>query len=219
MDLARARLLVDVLTPSGRLDRIREFAGSLRRSTRRGGELLVVGTPDFEPWHFAAHLADEARWAHLPELEPTLVRWSVPPSAPSHLAVPLSRLEAARRGETLMVVTTERAPSPLLERIGDARKVGATILTMDGGDPELAGLAHDALILPPGVGGSGNAGEIDGDSAGPSDGVEPPLLTFDLGQHVVPIAAGDRDDLRRRTRGRLARFLEVIAGPAPRLTR
>jgi hypothetical protein len=219
MDLARARLLVDILTPSGRLDRIREFAGSLRRSTRRGGELLVVGTPDFEPWHFAAHLADEARWAHLAELEPTLVRWSVPPSAPSHLAVPLSRLEAARRGETLMVVTTEPAPPPLLERIGDARKVGATILTMDGGDPELAGLAHDALILPPEGEDGGHLGPSGGGNATESGGAELPLLTFDLGQHLVPIAAGDQAGLRRHTRGKLARFLEVIAGPAPRPTR
>jgi hypothetical protein len=151
MDLARARFLVDVLTPSGHLERIREFAGSLRQSTQRDGELLVVGTPGFEPWHFTAHMADEARWARLPELEPTLVRWSVPRSAPSHLAVPLERLEAARRGETLMVVTTERAPHPLLERVADARKIGATILTMDSGDPDLAGLAHDALVLPRGL--------------------------------------------------------------------
>src|SRR5262245_7782858 len=102
MDLARARFLVDVLTPSGHLERIREFAGSLRQSTRRHGELLVVGTPGFEPWHFTAHMADEAVWARLPELEPTLVRWSVPPSAPTHLSVPLERLEVAKRGETLM---------------------------------------------------------------------------------------------------------------------
>ncbi|HEV8527836.1 MAG TPA: hypothetical protein VGS60_09855, partial [Actinomycetes bacterium] len=157
MDLARARFLVDVLAPSGSLERIREFAGSLRQSTRREGELLVVGTPGFEPWHFTAHMADEARWARLPELEPTLVRWSVPPSAPSHLSVPLERLEAARRGETLMVVTIEQAPHPLLERVADARKVGATILTMDSGDPDLADLAHDALVLPQGVE-AGNAG-------------------------------------------------------------
>jgi hypothetical protein len=98
MDLARARFLVHVLAPSGSLDRIREFAASLRQSTRREGELLVVGTPGFEPWHFTAHMADEARWARLPELEPTLVL-SVSPSAPSHLDSARAA-EAARRGET-----------------------------------------------------------------------------------------------------------------------
>ncbi len=217
MDLARARFLVDVLAPSGSLERIREFAASLRQSTRREGELLVVGTPGFEPWHFTAHMADEARWARLPELEPTLVRWSVPPSAPSHLSVPLERLEAARRGETLMVVTIEQAPHPLLERVADARKVGATILTMDSGDPDLAGLAHDALVLPQGVK-AGNAGrdtEQD-DIEETSAGLESPLVTFELGQHIVPVAAGDQGSAGRRQQSRLARFLDVIAGPAPR---
>ena len=217
MDIARARFLVDVLTPSGSLDRIRDFAGSVRQSTRRHGELLVVGTPGFEPWHFTAHMADEARWARLPELEPTLVRWSVPPSAPSHLAVPLERLEAARRGETLMVVTTEQAPHRLLERVADARKVGATILTMDSGDPDLADLAHDALVLPPGVEAKGPAGELEQDDI-ETAGLESPLVTFDLGQHFVPVAAGDQASASRRKQGRLARFLDVIAGPAPRST-
>ena len=216
MDLARARFLVDVLAPSGSLERIREFAGSLRQSTRREGELLVVGTPGFEPWHFTAHMADEARWARLPELEPTLVRWSVPPSAPSHLSVPLERLEAARRGETLMVVTIEQAPDPLLERVADARKVGATILTMDSGDPDLADLAHDALVLPQGVE-AGNAGrDIEQDDIEEtSAGLESPLVTFELGQHIVPVAAGDQGSAGRRRQSRLARFLDVIAGPAP----
>src|SRR4029450_8726896 len=109
MDLARARFLVDVLTPSGSLHRIRDFAGSLRQAPRRHGDLLVVGTPGFEPWHFTAHMADEARWARLPELEPTLVRWSVPPAAPSHLSVPLERLEVANSRATPMVGQTRHA--------------------------------------------------------------------------------------------------------------
>ena len=220
MDLARARFLVEVLTPSGSLARIREFAGSLRQSTRHDCELLVVGTPGFEPWHFTAHMADEARWAKLPQLEPTLVRWSVPAGAPSHLSIPLERLEAARRGETLMVVTTEQAPRPLLERVADARKVGATILTMDSGDPDLAGLAHDALVLPRGVE-MGNPGQdIEQDDIEEiRASLESSLVTFDLGQHIVPVAAGDQGPAGRRKQSRLARFLDVIAGPAPRSTR
>src|SRR5262245_22425716 len=219
MDLARARFLVAVFTPSGSRERIREFAGSLRQSTQRDGELLVVGTPGFEPWHFTAHMADEARWAKLPELEPTLVRWAVPPGAPSHLAVPLERLEAARRGETLMVVTTEQAPHPLLERVADARKVGATILTMDSGDPDLAGLAHDALVLPRGVDLDNPGRDTEQDDIEEiKAGLENSLVTFDLGQHIVPVAAGDQGSAERRKQSRLARFLDVIAGPAPRST-
>jgi hypothetical protein len=219
MDLARARLLLEALTPTGHVDRVREFAGSLRRSaSRRSGGLLVVGTPGYEPWHFTAHLADEARYSGVPELEPTLVRWSVPADAPGHLAVPLDRLQAARRGETLMVVTEEVAPEALLERVADARKVGATIFTMDTGDRELGDLAHDALVLPPDP---GPAGAGDDDAALDAlPGLAPQLagypLTFNVGQHVLPVAAGDQPSRARRAQGKLARFLDVIAGPPAR---
>jgi hypothetical protein len=213
MDLARARLLLDALTPTGHVDRVREFAGSLRRSaSRRSDGLLVVGTPGYEPWHFTAHLADEAHYSGLPELEPTLVRWSVPHDAPSHLAVSLDRLEAARRGETLMIVTGEAAPQPLLERVADARKIGATILTMDTGDVDLADLAHDALVLPPDP--EPEPGSIESSGLVPHSAAYP--VTFNIGQHVVPIAAGDQPGRARRAQGRLARFLEVIAGPPAR---
>jgi hypothetical protein len=78
---------------------------------------------------------------------PTLIRWNPPPEAPAHLRVGLARLEAARRGETLFVVTPETAPVPLLERVSDARRIGATIFTLDQGDPELDALAHEALTV------------------------------------------------------------------------
>jgi hypothetical protein len=42
-------------------------------------------------------------------------------------------------------------------------------------------------------------------------------VTFDLGQHIVPVAAGDQSTAGRK-QSRLARFLDVIAGPAPRST-
>src|SRR5215471_17908723 len=72
-----------LLAPTGWLDRAAEFAGALRGSARTQGGLLLVGTPDHEPWHFAAHLGDESRLAGLPELAPTLVRWHPPPGAPA----------------------------------------------------------------------------------------------------------------------------------------
>jgi len=133
--------------------------------------------------------------AGIPELAPTLVRWSPPPDAPPHLRVGLERLEAAQRGETLFVVAEDTAPVPLLERVNDARHVGATILALDGGDPELDSLAHEALAVPE-------------------------SLSFDAGQHLVSAAAGDRADAgaaggrgKRGLRERLARLLDAVSGP------
>ena len=132
VDADRTRALMDLLAGTGWVDAARGFAGGLRRSAlTSSGDLLLVGTPNFEPWHFAAHLTDEAQFAGVPELAPVLVRWQVPPGASTHLAVPLQRLELAGRGETLLVVTDEAAPVPLLERAWDARKAGATVLALD----------------------------------------------------------------------------------------
>jgi len=199
---------MDLLAGSGWVDLARGFAGGLRRSALTGsGDLLLVGTPNFEPWHFAAHLTDEAQFAGLPELAPVLVRWQVPAGAPGHLAIPLQRLEVAGRGETLLVVTEEESPAPLLERAWDARKAGATVLSLDTGDKELAGVAHDALALPAG-------------------GLE--LLSFDTAQHIVSVATGEATispgaartgdggpSSGRRLRGRLAALLDRLSGPPP----
>jgi len=62
MDSERARALRDLLGGSDWVQRTREFAVTLRRSTTPGG-LLLVGTPDEEPWHLAAHLDDESRYS------------------------------------------------------------------------------------------------------------------------------------------------------------
>ncbi|MEV7969616.1 hypothetical protein AB0O34_27070 [Sphaerisporangium sp. NPDC088356] len=190
MDAASVAFLREVLSTTGWVERTREFGLGLR-STRTPGGLLVVGTPDEEPWHLAAHLGDEARVSGLAQLAPTLVRWSPPPGAPPHLAVGIDRIEAARRGETLFVVSERKAPVPLLERVDDARRTGATILALDGGDPELEGLAHDALTVPS------------------EDG----LFTFDAAQHLVSMAAGESPRSRTRLLDRLARLAERITGP------
>jgi hypothetical protein len=182
-----------LLAGSGWLERARIFGRALRTTPKSAGGLLVVGTPDFEPWHLTAHLDDESRLSGIAALAPTLVRWSPPPGAPAHLAVGLARLEAAPRGETLFVVTEDRAPVPLLERVNDARKTGATILALDtgDGDPELDAMAHEALAVPE-------------------------SLSFDAGQHLVSAAAGERDADGVRKRGlrdRLARLLDSVSGP------
>jgi len=216
VDAERTRVLMDLLASTGWVDAARDFAGGLRRSAlTSSGQLLLVGTPNFEPWHFAAHLTDEAQFAGLPELTPLLVRWQVPPGASSHLAIPLQRLEIVGRGETLLVVTDEAAPDPLLERAWDARKAGATVLALDTGSEQLASVAHDSLELPT---------------------IAPALLSFDAAQHIVSVAAGEApassptgrggaggpgvsgsaaQGAGQRMRGRLAKLLDRLSGPPP----
>lgn len=192
MDADQVAALAEILGPGGWMAETREFALALRASARTPGGLLLVGTPEEEPWHLTAHLDEESRLAALPELAPTLVRWRPPPGAPAHLAVGLERLEAARRGETLFVVSPVAAPVPLLERVDDARSAGATILALDQGDPDLDGLAHESLIV----------------AAGRAP------VSFDAAQHLVSAAAGQPRDpaARRSLRQRLARLLDQISG-------
>lgn len=211
MNADQVAALRALLAPTGWLEETRSFARSLRDYSRTPQGLLIVGTPADEPWHMTAHLADESRLAQIPELAPTLVRWSPPPGAPSHLRVGLDRLTAATRHETLLVVSPQAASAELLERVDDVRKIGATILALDRGDPELTALAHDALAVP-------------ADTA---------PLSFDAAQHLVSAAAGEpyspRDSSRhggahaapRGTAGRggsslrtrLAQLLDAVSGP------
>ncbi len=131
MDAVRVALLREVLAGTEWLGATRHFAGTLRgQVVSHGGGLLLVGTPEYEPWHLAAHLVDEAAWSGTPELAPTLVRHDARPADPAHLAVGLGRLEAARRGETLLVVAPDEPPGALLDRVADARRAGATLLSL-----------------------------------------------------------------------------------------
>jgi hypothetical protein len=222
MDADQVATLRTLLARTSWLERVRVFGRALRSSTRTAGGLLVVGTPSSEPWHLTAHLDEESRLAGIPELMPTLVRWSPPADAPPHLRVGLSRLEAAQRGETLFVVSESTAPVPLLERVNDARHLGATILALDTGDPELDGLAHESLAVPP----AGQAAQAVPPPAGEFDEAEwarrAGLVTFDATQHLVSAAAGDRDEGsrgaggsrgKRGLRDRLARLLDTVSGP------
>jgi len=193
MDADQVAALRILLGPSQWLEQTKAFARALRgREPRDPGELLLVGTPDEEPWHLAAHLDQESRLAGIPGLAPTLVRWSPPPDAPDHLRVGLTRLEAARRGETLCVVSPEAAPAPLLERVHDARRSGATILALDAGDPELDEMAHEYLAVAPGLA----------------------PVSFDAAQHLVSAAAGEAAAARTGLRTRLARLLDAVSGPS-----
>jgi hypothetical protein len=217
VDRAKAAVLGELLASSGWTDRTRWFARALRSSTAKADPLLLVGTPTEEPWHFAAHLDNEAQFADLPGLRPTLVRYSPPPGAPEHLAIGLERLEQARRGETLFVVAPDAPPESLLDRIDNAKHVGATILSIDAGNRDLAGLAHEQLVVP-------NLG-ADLTSTGASGLVVPdadwdadwsvPAVSFDAVEHLVSLAAGEPIgvlDLAggRRRRNRLARLVEEL---------
>lgn len=214
MDGARVALLREVLAGTGWLRETRRFAGGLRASLRpHGGGLLLVGAENYEPWHLAAHLEDEAAWSGVPELSPTLVRHRVPAAAPPHLAVDLRRLEAAGRRETVLVVAPQEPGAGLLERVEDARRAGATVLALDSRpEPEpgshpgrwsgerptssaLRDLAHDALTA------------------------DPRELDLDTVQHLVSAAAGE-DGLpsagtRRSFRDRLARLADRLTAPPP----
>jgi hypothetical protein len=197
MDAVRVALLREVLAGTEWLGATRRFAGVLRGSVvSHGGGLLLVGTPAYEPWHLAAHLVDEAAWSGTPELAPTLVRHDARPSDPAHLAVGLGRIEAARRGETLLVVSPEGPGDPLLERVYDARRAGATVLALGSGDRELASLAHESLAVPEGT-------DLDLDTV-------QHLVSAAAGENVLPAVRG-----RRRFRDRLSRLTEQLTAPPP----
>ncbi|MET8882120.1 hypothetical protein [Streptomyces rubiginosohelvolus] len=193
MDAVRVALLRDVLAGTRWPQDARRFALALRSSVvPRGGGLLLAGTEAYEPWHLAAHLSDESAWSGLPELAPTLVRHRVAAGGPAHLAVGLGRIAAAGRGETVLLVAPERPGEGLLERVHDARRAGARVLTLDGGDPEVGGLAHESLVV-------GGDDEVD----------------LDIVQHLVSAAAGENG--RPPARGRHP-FRDRLSALADRLT-
>jgi hypothetical protein len=221
MNADQVAALRALLAPTGWLARTSQFAGAPRHSARTPHGLLIVGPACDEPWHLTAHLADESRLAGIPELEPTLVRWAPPRGAPAHLSVGLDRLRETGRRETLLVVTPRLAPAELLERVDDVRRLGATIFTMDRGDPELDSLAHETLAVP--------------EATAP--------VSFDAAQHLVSAEVGEapskpavvgtrsrsRYDPRRPghpgrqagwpggsgLRDRLARLLDTVTGTGP----
>ncbi len=218
VDISRVMVLREALTASGWVERTQSFARTMRRSTKDPGGLLLVGTPTAEPWHLAAHLDDEARVAGVGQLSPTLIRYQVPADAPPHLAVTLTRLEQAKRGETVFVVSEEDAPQSLLERAWDARKTGATVLSLDTGDNELQGIAHESLTvvtqpLQPIVSDPQTLASLTGELD--TSAISADFVSFDTVQHLVSVAAGEtaHDAASRSLKRRLAAVLESISGP------
>jgi hypothetical protein len=124
----------------------------LRHLAARGGHepgrLLVVGTPEDEPWHLTAHLADAARWRSLPSLQPTLVRWQVPSARPPTCPSGLEAVHTAARGTTVLVArratpttTAARAARRRPARRGDAVRAARRARAAEA-------LAHESLPLP-----------------------------------------------------------------------
>ncbi len=174
-------------------DDVMDFSAALGAAPQEPGGLLLVGTPEDEPWHFAAHLTDEAEWAERPEMSPLLVRWSVPDGAPPHLAIGMERLEDVRKRETLLVVAPTATPERLLDRLDDARRTGALVMAIESGDTDLRGIANESLTVPQ------------------QDGT--PFL--DVVQHVVSQTAPTLRSRRQRSmRTRLGILLDRLQGSA-----
>ncbi|GAB3591595.1 hypothetical protein GCM10027446_10000 [Angustibacter peucedani] len=229
MDSERVAALRDALVHTSWWSRATDLGQAVRR-TPGPGHLLLVGTPRVEPWHLAAHLDDEARLNVLPQIAPQLVRWRPPEQAPDHLKIGLSRLEQVGRGETVFVVAPDAAPDPLLERVDDARRTGATILSLDAGDSELGVLAHErmtvsasGLVVPEGLLPEPRPDD-DPDLLAGDDRLPPEVVaglalpaSFDLAQHFVSAAAGlPTVEQQRGWRERLGRLIDLISGPSPR---
>lgn len=192
MDRSEARILRELISAGrGRawLERADDFAAALHAAPRQVGGLLLVGPGDAEPWHMTAHLSEQARLLGLSRLVPTLVRPAPAAGAPAHLGVGLDRISSAGRSDAVLVVAPNDPESAVLERIADARKHGARILTLGQLAPLAADLAHDKLSV----------------------AQSPDMPSFDGAQHLVSAAAVDG-----RQRGLmpwLRRWVEAVNGP------
>ena len=190
VDADKVSVLRELLAGDAWIQRTDEFAGAMRGVTRRADGLLLVGTPDYEPWHLAAHLDDEATFGGAVDLRPTLVRWAVPERAAPHLSVGMDRLTAIRRGEPLLVVS--EAPSePLLDRVDLARRRGGTIFTLGSMDDDLVGLSHETL---------------------PISDLTPAAVNLDLAEHLVSLSAAKQSGRPIGWRGSLRRALDRLCG-------
>jgi hypothetical protein len=124
-----------------------------------------------------------------------VVRHGACPTDPAHLAAGLGRVEAARRGETLLVVAPGGS-EPLLDHVHTARRAGVTVLALSTtADDALTAMAHETLSVPEGA-------ELD----------------LDTVQHLVSAATGENGPsprARRRFRDRLSRLAETVTAPPP----
>jgi hypothetical protein len=186
MDSLQVAALRRLVTSSVPDDDIVEFATTLQAAPQPPGGLLVVGTPSFEPWHFVAHLAEEAAASGRAELAPTWVRWQPPVNGPRHVAVGTDRLRDVDRHETILAVVNDAAPERLLDLIADGHKRGALVLALERSNPDLLDIADEVLTVP----------------------ASAPPATFEVVQHVITEIGPSRRSGRIHVRSRLRALLD-----------
>ena len=94
------------------------------------------------------------------------------------------------------LVEGPRQAAPLLERVCDARRAGATVLSLGPGEGELPAMAHEILPVPDGS-------ELDLDTV-------QHLVSAAAGENALPVPRG-----RRRFRDRLSRLADLLTAPPP----
>jgi hypothetical protein len=146
-----------VETGHGRIKRLARSLGDLGREAKAFGctlgsgsrgtdKLVIVGTPTYEPWHFTAHLADEARRQGRGDLSPILLRWQIAPGSPAHLSRSADEVARASRNTTVLVIPDGEDPE-LLERVMDAHRRGARVMTIERAGSNLAICSHELLTV------------------------------------------------------------------------
>jgi hypothetical protein len=123
------------------------FAHALGNRQDRSTDLFVIGAPEFEPWHFCAHLGEQASRFGRPDLSPTWLRWSVPLGAPAHLARSVDTLNSVSRRQTVLIVDPLGGTPELMERVAGARHHGARIMSLHRGHQDLVELSHETLLI------------------------------------------------------------------------
>jgi hypothetical protein len=136
VDLSRRTLRSLVSAPAAAA--IARLAATIRRPGEYSGRLLVVGTADYEPWHLVAHLQSrESIGSNV-----GLIRHTVKPAAPAHLALGLDELARVGRHDVVLFVSPEDPGEQLLQRLVDARRHSSALLAL--ASPHAAEL-HTAL--------------------------------------------------------------------------
>ena len=149
MDLtADRRLWTRLRNSGGWLTRAWDLGQSMRPAHAADGELFVLGTATFDPWHVTAHLDLASRSGALPGLRPTLLRWTPPLDGPAHLRHGVDEL--ARGGKApIFIVAPNMLAETELEKLADARRRGSTIYAVSGGQDDLTDLSHECVVVTP----------------------------------------------------------------------
>jgi hypothetical protein len=162
---------------------------SLRPVSHGSGQLFVIGTASYDPWHVTAHLDDEARRCAIPNLRPTLLRFRPPAAAPPHLRHSIAELAGAGRGHTLLVTAPDAMNDEILQRLSDARRRGASLFAVASAESqELTSIAHESVTAPDDLANSGLA----------DDDPQP----FAIAAHLVAVSAGTAVESRSALRDR-----------------